>query len=153
MNQKYWEDYKEGDEIPKIDKIATTQTLIKWAGACGDFVPFHFEQDMALALGMKGVIVHGNLKRDWLIQMMTEFAGEEGFLKKISCKHIIIDYPRKMKTLDTSQDGETWQCKGNIVKKYQEYGEHFMDCDIWVENGKGERTTIGAATVILPVRQ
>ena len=153
MTHRYWEDYKEGDEIPGISKVATTQTLVKWAGASGDFVPFHYEQDMAKALGLNGVIVHGNLKRDWLIQMMTEFAGDEGFLKKISCKHIIIDYPRKMSTLDTPQDGDTWQCKGNIVKKYLENEEHLLDCDIWIENGNGERTTVGAAKVIMPIRQ
>jgi hypothetical protein len=28
-----------------------------------------------------------------------------------------------------------------------------VDCEIWLENAKGEKTTIGSATVILPARE
>jgi hypothetical protein len=39
-----------------------------------------------------------------------------------------------------------------VTKKYVQDGEHFVDCELWVENAKGEKTTPGAATVILPSR-
>jgi hypothetical protein len=39
-----------------------------------------------------------------------------------------------------------------VTKKYIKNGQHFVDCEIWLENGEGEKTTPGSATVILPSR-
>lgn len=148
--QLYWEDVNEGDEVPVILKIATAQSLVKWAGASGDFVPIHYDDQFAKASGLPMVIVHGALKRQWLVQLMTDWIGDEGFLKKFSCQYRQVDVPRLMKSLSEPQDGETWQCKGKVTKKYSEGNDHFLNCEIWVENGKGEVTTPGKATVILP---
>jgi acyl dehydratase len=49
-NQLYWNDVTEGDELPALVKVATTQTLVQWAGASGDFNPLHFEDTFALVL-------------------------------------------------------------------------------------------------------
>ncbi len=57
-----------------------------------------------------------------------------------------------MKTGVDPQEGETWGCKGIVTKTYAEGDEYYSDCDIWVENGKGEKTTTGSATVVLPSR-
>jgi hypothetical protein len=98
------------------------------------------------------VIVHGALKRQWLIQLMTDWIGEQGTLKKFSCQYGAMDYPRHMKSISEPQAGETWQCKGKVTKKYIEGDRHLIECRIGVENGKGEVTTSGRATVILPVK-
>ena len=148
--QLFWEDVKEGDEVPTLSKIATTQTLVKWAGASGDFVPLHYDDAFAAASGVGSSIVHGALKRQWLVHLMTDWIGEEGFLKKFSCQYRQMDYPRKMKSLTEPHDGETWQCKGIVTKKYVEGDEYLVDCDIWIENRKGDKTTPGTATAILP---
>ena len=150
--QIFWEDINEGDAIPALSKIATTQTLVKWAGASGDFVPLHYDDEFAVASGVGKSIVHGALKRQWLVHLMTDFAGEDGFLKKFSCQYRRIDYPRRMKSLTEPLDGETWQVKGKVTRKYVDGTECLVDCDIWVENGDGEVTTPGMATVILPTR-
>ena len=39
------------------------------------------------------------------------------------------------------------------MKKYAAGNEHLVDCEIWLENAKGEKTTIGSATVMLPSRE
>ena len=148
--QLYWEDIKEGDEVTALPKVATTQTLVKWAGASGDFVPLHYDDAFAKASMLPMSIVHGALKRQWLVQLMTDWAGEDGFLRKFSCQYRQIDFPRRMKSLFEPQDGETWTCKGKVVKKYSEGGQNLVDCDIWVENGQGQMTVPGKATVVLP---
>jgi len=83
---------------------------------------------------------------------MTDFAGEEGFLKKFLCNYRSVDYPRKMKSFDTPYDGETWHCRGKIIKKYQDRDEFLIECDIWIEKETGEQTTTGKAIVSLPRR-
>ena len=47
-------------------------------------------------------------------------------------------------------DGETWTVSGIVNKKYVEGDDHLVDCDIWVQNGKGEKTCPGKATIIFP---
>lgn len=150
--QIYWEDVKEGQEIPTLPKVATSLMLVKWAGASGDFNPHHYETEFAMTQGTGGVIVHGLLKHAWLIQLVTNWMGDEGFMKKFSCQYRGLDLPRKMKTMDQPQDGETWLCKGKIVKKYVDDENHCVDLEIGVENGKGQVTTPGTATVVLPTR-
>lgn len=153
-NQIYWEDIAVGQEIPAVAKIATTMMLVKWAGAYGDFNPLHYENDFAVNfMRSPGIIVHGTLKRQWLIQMMTDWIGDEGWLKRISTQFRAMDFPRKMKDLGGPVDGETWHCKGRVTGKSEKGAEHLVECDIWLENGKGEITTSGTATVLLPVKK
>ena len=150
--QLHWEDVEVGSEVSPLAKVATSLMLVKWAGASGDFNPLHYDNSFAASQGVGSPIVHGALKRQWLVQLMTDWMGEEGTLKKFSCQYRAMDYPRSMATTAECEDGETWWCKGNVTKKYVENDKHYVDCDIQIENGKGEVTTQGKATVILPSR-
>jgi len=151
-NQVYWEDIQSGMAITPLPKVATTQMLVKWAAASGDFNPLHYEDAFAVSQGVGKPIVHGQLKRSWLIQMITDWMGNQGSLKKFSCQFRAMDYPRPMKTMTEPQDGETLWCRGRITKAYHEANTFFVDCDIWIENGRGEKTTSGTSTVTLPSR-
>ena len=103
--------------------------------------------------GTGGVIVHGLLKHAWLIQFVTGWMGEEGTLKKFSCQYRGLDFPRKMQTMNEPVEGETWNCKGKVVKKYVDEDAHCIDLEIGLENGKGQVTTPGTATVALPSKK
>lgn len=150
--QLYWDDVTEGGEVTTLPKVATTEMLVRWATAGQDFNPLHYEDAHAKTQGQPGIIVHGQLKRAWLVHLMTNWIGEQGVLKKLSCSFRGTDLPRGMMMIGVPKDGETWHCKGTVTKKYVEGNDHLVDCDIWVENGNGEKTTPGAATVILPAR-
>ena len=150
--QLFWEDVAEGMEVKPLLKVATTQMLVKWAGASGDFNPLHYDAVFAASVGVGKPVVHGALKRQWLIQLMTDWIGEQSFLKNFSCQYRAMDYPRAMRTMTEPQDGETWWCRGKVTKKYIDNNEHLIDCDIRLENGQGETTTQGKTTVILPSR-
>jgi hypothetical protein len=43
-------------------------------------------------------------------------------------------------------------CKGRVTNKYVEDTEHLVVPEVWVQNGKGEVTTRGIATVRFPAR-
>ena len=150
--QIYFEDVEAGSELMPLEKVATTLMLVRWAGAIGDDNPLHYEGEFAVAQGVGRPIVHGSLKSAWLIQLMTDWTGEEGELKKLSCQYRGIDYPRQMKTMSEPHDGETWWCRGVVSKKYVKNEENLVECKIWVENGKKVKTTIGTALVSLPSR-
>lgn len=137
----FWEDVQEGMEVPPLVKHPTTQQLVKYAGASGDFYQIHYDTEFAKRNGLPGVIIHGALKNAFLAQLMTGWIGEHGALRKLSCQYRGMDTP-----------GDTLTCKGMVTKKYREGGRCLVDCDIWLENGKGEKTTPGSATVQLPSR-
>lgn len=139
--QVYWEDVKEGDEIPPLKKNCSTQQLVLWAAASGDFYQIHYDQDFARATGLKGIIVHGALKNAFLGQLLHDWVGEKGRIKKFGCSYRGMDYP--------NQD---ILCRGVVTRKYQQDGEHLVDLDIWTENPEGQKTSPGTATVTLPVR-
>jgi acyl dehydratase len=139
--QVYYEDVEEGKEIPQLVKNPTTQQLVKWAGASGDYYQIHYDKDFALAAGLPGVIVHGRLKSSFLGQLMSDWVGEEGWVKKISVQHRGMDFP-----------GEQLTCKGTVTKKHIQDGEHIVELEIWTENPRGEKTAPATATVALPSR-
>ena len=135
----FYEDVEVGTEIPPLVKDPTTQQLVRWAGASGDFYQIHYDKDYALGNGLPGVLIHGPLKSAWLGQMLGDWVGEGGMIKKYGCSHRGMDLP-----------GSTITCKGKVVKKYLEGDEHRVECEIWVENSNGERTAPGTAVVVLP---
>lgn len=149
----FWEDVTVGTEITPLPKVATTRMLARFAGASGDFNPLHYEDAFARAAGQPRPIVHGQLKRAWMVHHMVDWlGGDPGALKKLSVRFKAPDLPRQMKTMMEPHEGETWMCKGKVTKKTQEGNLHLVECDIWVENGKGEKTTTGSAVGALPSR-
>jgi hypothetical protein len=150
--QLYYEDVEVGTEVTPVEKVASSLMLVKWAGASGDFNPLHYEDSFAESQGVGSPIVHGALKRAWLGHLVTAWIGDEGFLKKLSCQYRGMDYPRKMASMMAPAEGETWLCKGKVTNKFVEDDQHVVECEIWVENGQGEKTVPGSATVILPSR-
>jgi len=140
--QIYFEDVEIGSEIPPLEKDPTTQQLVKYAGASGDFYQIHYDKDFALANKLPGVILHGALKNGFLGQLMTDFAGEYGWLQKLSVQYRGMDQPSSKIT-----------ARGKVVKKLVEGRRHLIECDIWLENAKGEKTTPGSAIVVLPSRE
>ena len=134
-----YSDINVGDGVTPLVKKPTTKQLVVWAGAVGDYTPIHYDKDFALSRGLSGVIVQGQLVGAFLGQMLTDWIGEKGALKKLNCSYKGMNYP-----------GETLTCKGEVTKKYDKDGEHFIECKIWAENPKGERTASGRAVVTLP---
>ena len=140
--QAYWEDVAEGTELPPLVKNPTTRQLVQYAGASGDYYEIHYDLEYARGNGLEGVILHGALKNAFLGQLMTNWMGPQGTLKRLSCQYRGMDRP-----------GGPITAKGAVTRKYQQDGEHRVDCTIWLENAQGEKTTPGAATVSLPSRE
>ena len=50
-------------------------------------------------------------------------------------------------------DGDTLFCKGKVTGKSEKDGKYLVECEIWMENSKGEVNTSGTATVSLPSKK
>ncbi|MFC1967816.1 MaoC/PaaZ C-terminal domain-containing protein [Chloroflexota bacterium] len=137
--QIFYEDIEAGTEMPALIKHPSTRQLVKWAGASGDYYELHYDKDFAQRAKLPGVIVHGMLQMSFLGQLMTDWIGNEGTLKKMNCNFTAMLSP-----------GADVACKGRVSKKHVEGGEHLVECELWLENSKGEKTTQGTAVVALP---
>lgn len=137
--QVYFEDVEVGYELAPLEKTPTTRQLVKYAGISCDDAEIHFDKDVAVASKLPGVIVHGSLKNAFLGQLMTDFAGGQGWLKELSVQYREIDVP-----------GVKVTARGRVTAKRVEGSDHIVECETWLENATGEKTTLGTAIVILP---
>ena len=140
-DQIFWDDVTEGLEIGPVVRHPTTQQLVKYAGASGDYYQIHYDKDFAQGTGLEDVILHGALKNAFLGSLVTGWMGTEGSLRKLSCQYRGMDIP-----------GRPVTARGVVTSKYEDDGEYLVDCEVWLENGEGQSTTPGRATVTLPRR-
>lgn len=137
--QKYWEDIIEGQELPVQIKCPSTQQIAKFAGATGEFARIHYDKDAAISAGLPGVIAHGWLTFAFITNVIINWMGTEGVLKKVGVSYRGI-HPA----------GEDIYLKSKVVKKYTGDNEHLVELEVWAENAKGQITVPGSAIVALP---
>jgi len=134
-----WAEVQEGMSIPELKKNCSTQQLVVWAAASGDFYQIHYDDQFAKNTGLSGIIVHGALKNAFLGQLVHDWIGNTGKIKKYGCSYRGMDFPDQDIT-----------CKGVVTRKFEDNGEKLVELEIWTENGEGKKTTPGTATVVLP---
>ena len=62
MAQLYYEDVNVGDEVTPLPKNATSQQLVKYAGASGDYYQIHYDDGFARNNGLPGIIITAPLR-------------------------------------------------------------------------------------------
>ena len=65
-----------GDELPALTVALTRATLVRYAGASGDFNPIHWSDRAAAALGLPSVIAHGMLTMGTALRVVTDWCGD-----------------------------------------------------------------------------
>lgn len=66
----------EGDELPPLQVRLTRATLVRYAGASGDFNPIHWNERAARAVGLPDVIAHGMLTMGLAARLVTSWTGD-----------------------------------------------------------------------------
>ena len=101
----------------------------------------HTEGKMAREVGMPGGYDVGPQRISWLGQLMTNWMGDDGFLRTLS---VSVRRPNIF--------GDLSWCKARVADKRVEEGAHLIDLELMVGNQLGETTAKGTAVVELPVR-
>jgi acyl dehydratase len=65
-----------GAELPSLTVTVRRDTLVRYAGASGDFNPIHYSDRMAVAIGLPGVIAHGMLTMAQAIRVVTDWLDD-----------------------------------------------------------------------------
>jgi acyl dehydratase len=174
---RFWEDVNIGDELPPVHHIYTPAEFIAFAAGSGfsasnwvcrmrqikngkemfgwkqvldkdsgfpDLTIQHVSDMAAKRLGFATrAIAAGVQLKCWLTHVVTNWVGDTGFLKKME------DQVRKPLYRESLV-----LCKGRVVKKYIEDGQHLVDLHVTLEDHWGDLIIPnGLATVVLPSRQ
>jgi acyl dehydratase len=67
-----------GDVVAETTYELTRDSLVRYAGASGDFNPIHYRDDVARSVGLDGVLAHGMLTMGLAIQPVVEWLGTGG---------------------------------------------------------------------------
>lgn len=65
-----------GDIIANSSFEITRDSLVRYAGASGDFNPIHYRDDAARAVGLPGVLAHGMLTMGLAVQPVIDWLGD-----------------------------------------------------------------------------
>jgi acyl dehydratase len=67
-----------GDELARRELTVDRARLVRYAGASGDFNPIHWNERVALTVGLPGVIAHGMWTMGAAIDVVVEALGDPG---------------------------------------------------------------------------
>jgi acyl dehydratase len=67
-----------GDAVAEESFSLTRDSLVRYAGASGDFNTIHYRDDIAESVGLPGVLAHGMLTMGLAIQPVVAWLGDAG---------------------------------------------------------------------------
>ncbi len=135
-----FEDIAPGLDVPPLVRPIGMLEIVRFAAYSETLGLLHIDKDFARQkLGYPDVNVQGSLKMAMLCTMLTGWAADTGALARFSCRYRGMDYC-----------GDTLSARAKVVKTYKQDGAGHVECDVWVENQRGERATTGSATLTFP---
>jgi acyl dehydratase len=127
-----------GDELPTLVKAPDREQLVKYAAGSGDFNPLHYDADIPRARELGDNLVHGRLKYAAMGQLVSDWLGHEGWVRRLSARYRGMD-----------RRGAEFSCGGRVSGLHEEGGQQFVELELWTEDAEGARTTTGVAEVVL----
>lgn len=76
--QIQYDDVEVGTELPAASFPVTRATLVRYAGASGDFNPIHWNEKFATEVGLPDVIAHGMFTMAEAVRVVTDWVGDPG---------------------------------------------------------------------------
>ncbi len=75
-----------GTELPAQTFPVTRASLVRYAGASGDFNPIHWNERFAREVGLPNVIAHGMFTMAEAVRVVTDWLGDPGRLEAYSVR-------------------------------------------------------------------
>jgi len=101
----------------------------------------HWEEDFALEVGAPGAYDYGPERNSWLTHHLTNWMGDDGFLRKSNCK-----------VRRHNPEGDMLFIKGKVKRKFVEQGRHLVEIEQEGRNQDDELSVVGSGVVELPSR-
>lgn len=75
-----------GDIVAERTVHLTRESLVRYAGASGDFNPIHYRDDVAAEVGLPGVLAHGMLTMGIAVETIIPWLGDAGRIVEYSAR-------------------------------------------------------------------
>jgi acyl dehydratase len=135
-----------GDVVATETIHLTRDSLVRYAGASGDFNPIHYRDDVAASVGLPGVLAHGMLTMGVAISPVQSWLAGSGMIRSYQVRFtrpIIVD-PENGHTVSVSAAvGVINQLDDGVVESIR--------VDLTVTSEAGE-TVLGKAQVVVAPR-
>jgi acyl dehydratase len=111
-----------GEEVARTEHLITRDSLVRYAGASGDFNPIHYRDDIAEFVGLPGVLAHGMLTMGVAVQTVVDWAGDPARVVDYQVRFTrpVVVHPEDGATLTVAAkaaviDGENHRVRVDIV--------------------------------------
>jgi len=101
----------------------------------------HWEEDFALEVGAPGAYDYGPERCSWLTHHMTNWMGDDGFLRNAQCK-----------IRRHNPEGDLLFITGRVKRKFTDGGKHLVEIEQEARNQDQELSVLGSGIVELPSR-
>ena len=101
----------------------------------------HWEPEFALMVGAPGAYDYGPERCSWLTHHRTNWMGDDGFLRKASCK-----------IRRHNPEGDTLFFSAKVARKWIEDGKHLVEITQEARTQTDELSVLGSGVVELPSR-
>ncbi|WP_371497626.1 MaoC family dehydratase [Kitasatospora sp. NBC_00374] len=98
-----------GTELPAQSFKVTRATLVRYAGASGDFNPIHWNEKFAKEVGLPDVIAHGMFTMAEAVRVVTDWVGDPG---------AVVDYGVRFTRpvpVPNDEDGSVIEVSGKVA--------------------------------------
>jgi acyl dehydratase len=119
-------------------ELNATTTVLQVNGS-QDWNLIHHDPAFAAESGHGDVLYNTGWTSATLARVLTDWAGDAGWLAQLSFQMRRVNGP-----------GHSIQAKAKVARTYEDAGSHFVDLEVWIDNGTNGVTTTGTATVRLP---
>lgn len=139
----YFEDIEVGQDIPSLVKGPISPAhIMRWSAAMENWHRIHYDARYAIEHdGLPDIMVNGSWKQHVLIQLVTDWVGENGWLWKTAFQFRGMNVP-----------GEILTAWGRVTEKKKIGNFGVVKLDIGLKNDKAIDGTPGTATVVVPTR-
>jgi acyl dehydratase len=145
MNSKtvWFDDIEIGQAIPSLDKHTITPAhLVRWSAASENWHPMHFDWRYATVHdALPDVVVNGSWKQHVMIQLLTDWVGENGWLWTLELQFRGMNFP-----------GDRLLGWGRVVSKARRGAYGVVGVDVGLRNQRDEEGTPGNALLVLRTR-
>lgn len=139
----YFENVAIGDDIPVLTKgPMTTAHIVRWSAAMENWHKIHYDWRYATEHdGLPDVLINGSWKQHVLAQVLSDWAGETGWLWKMNFQYRGMNIP-----------GDTLSAWGRVTGKSERGNYGVIELEIGLKDQNGKEGSPGTASVVLPLR-
>jgi acyl dehydratase len=135
-----------GDTVTESSVHLTRDSLVRYAGASGDFNPIHYRDDVAADVGLPGVLAHGMLTMGVAISPVQEWLGGDGVIRSYQVRFtrpVVVDPVAGHTVSVLAKVAAVTLDEGGVVESVR--------VDLTVTSEAGE-TVLGKAQVVVAPR-